>query len=319
VVYIHGNYSGGFMSMRPNLSLTWTSGSGGYPSGGNKITLNAAQAGNVANGSTVSTTDVLLGGWEGDTDEAAEEYNGFARFTGLNIPQGSTINSARVVLSSKELDTDGNRVFIDTDVHLEDADNSATTVGQTAASIDGRSRTTAFTNFNSRDTIVTRSPTAHWVYGHPRDKVAVDVTSSVQEVVDRAGWSSGNAMTVLMDSNSWTGINSRAPDGSFSSSYTNATYNIDTPVLEISWGTAGAGVDYQLTVDSSQSNSQAEDVNVIASNSVDLTVNGAQSESQAETPDVSPSLKVAGIDSRSQCSPVSMPTTRDRIRTAHFW
>lgn len=109
------------------------------------------------------------------------------RFTNVPIPQGSTINSATLSIYVHSATYDSP----DINIFLDDADNSAAlTTGLNDFS--GRALTTASVVWTATN-IGTgwKSPGA--------------MTAVVQEVVNRAGWASGNAMTVLFDAR--TGAN----------------------------------------------------------------------------------------------------------------
>ena len=71
-------------------------------------------------------------------------------------------------------------------VHGEDADNPATVASR--ASGEARVRTTAYTTWSPPST----------------GEKTIDIKTAIQEIVDRAGWSYGNALNILID-NSFTG------------------------------------------------------------------------------------------------------------------
>ena len=104
------------------------------------------------------------------------------RFTNVTVPQGSTINSATLEVYIVGTSYDDP----DVDVYLEDADNSAA-LSTSSNNISGRTKTTAKTTWSSTGV------GAGW-------KSPGDLAAVVQEVVDRGGWVSGNALTVLFDS-----------------------------------------------------------------------------------------------------------------------
>lgn len=111
------------------------------------------------------------------------------RFEGVTIPQGSTINSATLkgYLSSFGI-TDGT---LRTKVYGIDEDNTATMTSDPT----GRTKTTAAVD---------------WDEASKTDPItSPDISTIVQEIVDRAGWSSGNAMGFLIpDDGSDSGPNS---------------------------------------------------------------------------------------------------------------
>ncbi len=104
------------------------------------------------------------------------------RFTGISIPQGETINSASISITAAA----GGPAQVDTIIHAYDEDNTA----NFASDPRGRNRTTAGeawelhgVNFNEEYT----SP---------------DISSVIQEIVDRGGWSSGNAIGFVFEDDS---------------------------------------------------------------------------------------------------------------------
>jgi len=116
---------------------------------------------------------------------AATRYNAGLRFT-LPIAQGRTIYSATLQVLVTD---DGGKapiVYDDplVDIHCEDVDNADNFI--TTADVTSRVRTTASTLWDDTNTGV------GW-------QTSPDFTTSVQEVVDRESWVSGNALCVLMD------------------------------------------------------------------------------------------------------------------------
>lgn len=110
--------------------------------------------------------------------------NGGVRFLSLTVPQGSTITSATIdgtvhsIYGSTEAKT----------IYGDDVDN-APTWSNTSKPSSGFTQTTASTTFNPSTS----------------GAVSSDVTAIVQEIVDRAGWVSGNAMRFAYMGTSGTG------------------------------------------------------------------------------------------------------------------
>ncbi|RDE24101.1 VWA domain-containing protein [Motiliproteus coralliicola] len=109
------------------------------------------------------------------------------RFNSINIPQGATISSASLSLTagaSNSLST--NLVF-----HGEGADNSAQ-FSTSANDLDStnRPRTTANVGWNAAGTL------SAWSDG--TEYQAPDLTSIIQEIVDRSGWCGGNSMSLII-------------------------------------------------------------------------------------------------------------------------
>jgi len=128
-----------------------------------------------------STNNVLLTA----KIEISSTYNpAGVRFTNVTIPKGATIDSATltVVVDNNTADIPKLRI------HCEAADNAGTFVA-TANNISSRTLTTNY---------------AYWNIPSPGtgsgSKTSPDFKDAVQEIVNRAGWSSGNALaTILVD------------------------------------------------------------------------------------------------------------------------
>lgn len=115
-----------------------------------------------------------------------EDWTTCARFTGIGIAQGAAVSTAPFGIAGSDNFTSSGVVKYH--VSCEDADNSAalsTTAGDFRASV--RPRTTADAGpwdvqTQNLDTYKT-----------------IDMAACVQEVIDRPGWVSGNALTVILD------------------------------------------------------------------------------------------------------------------------
>jgi len=136
----------------------------------------------------------------------------FYRFASATIPQNATIVSA--TFSAVAVDTDSTSTW-STKIHLNAADNPSAPADGTA--LDALALTTAFTAPTT--SLNTTSGT----------RFNFDVASAVQEIVNRSGWSSGNAlMIVWVDNGSSSGINRRWSDysgGSTNQAKLDITYN----------------------------------------------------------------------------------------------
>lgn len=138
------------------------------------------------------------------------------RFTGLGIPQGATIINAYLT------------VYV-ADGFDQGVDSTAwVTVG--AEQVDNASQLTSASNHESRKTNL--GTTVQWgPHGGLAQRAAFvspNLATVVQEIVDRSGWSSGNAMQFFMTPNPST-----TSDFQFMSYWSgNAAYY---PRLEISW------------------------------------------------------------------------------------
>lgn len=111
------------------------------------------------------------------------------RFTGVTIAQGATINSAKITFRSLSTNSGLNVV-----IKIEGVaqDNTAEFVISPEDTARTRTKTTANVTWNiSAQTLNTDIDTA-------------SITSIVQEIVNRAGWSSGNAMGFYLSDNGST-------------------------------------------------------------------------------------------------------------------
>ncbi len=101
------------------------------------------------------------------------------RFQSMDVPQGATILSASISMTSDE-----NRAGSDTDITIygEDDDNA-----NTFGNVSTRTKTTA--------SVLYEPPT--WVTGTVY--TTPDLSTIVQEIVDRAGWNDGNSMAFIME------------------------------------------------------------------------------------------------------------------------
>ena len=113
-------------------------------------------------------------------------YYGFpTRFTNVTVPQGATITVAYITYTAyfATFGTICNERF-----RGENTDNAATF--STLADYTGRSRTAAYVDWNNIG-----SWTGDTAYNSP------SLVSIVQEIVNRPGWVSGNAMAFLPEDN----------------------------------------------------------------------------------------------------------------------
>jgi hypothetical protein len=105
------------------------------------------------------------------------------RFLNVTIPPGATIDSANISYRAFNNNTSGG-TSVKTIIQAEDADNA--TAPTSYADFNGRTMTTALVNWTMP------SFTDGVWYDTP------DFKSVVQEVVDRGGWSSGNALSIYL-------------------------------------------------------------------------------------------------------------------------
>ena len=120
------------------------------------------------------------------------------RFQNVTIPQGATILSAYLeftVSAAKMAPTDGN---ISLEITGEDTDNAAQYSGllsaQSMHNISSRVRTSAGVTWSSS----TSPSTEPWDPVNSK-QTTPDLINIVQEIVDRSGWNSGNAMAFMIE------------------------------------------------------------------------------------------------------------------------
>ena len=111
-------------------------------------------------------------------------YGSAYRFTSVTIPQGATVVNANLSLQQFQFAGTSDGSGVKTNVYAHDADTSATITS--AADFQGRALTTAFTAWDDFDF----TNTTHF-FDSP------SITAVIQEVVDRAGWASGNALNII--------------------------------------------------------------------------------------------------------------------------
>ncbi len=161
---------------------------------------------------SITRDRIPLGNYNGNS------HIGAARFSSVALAQGTTITSAELILTA--LGTyDCGACTLSITLQLDDVDDSA---ALTTTNINDRTGTTASSNHSITATV-------------DNTEYNFAITSQVQEVLDRGGFVSGNAMTVLASDN-----------GSDSSEWQEYyTYNNDpakAPKLVIVY--SGGGVTY---------------------------------------------------------------------------
>lgn len=124
---------------------------------------------------------------------ATGEWAG-VRFNNVTIPQGATISSATASFYVTTTASDDPDVI----VYGDDVDDAAAFT-TTNNDISGRTLTTASTTWQGT-AVGTGFKT-------------VDVTTSVQEIISRGGWASGNDLALILDGQSTNVVVIRAYDG----------------------------------------------------------------------------------------------------------
>lgn len=194
------------------------------------------------------------------------------RFLNVTIPQGATINSAVLVVEADS--PSGTVTAIRTQLRADDIDNA--TAPTSVATFNALTRTTAKVDFDPAVWVIST------VYSLP------DLAAVVQEVTDRAGWVSGNALQLLWDDDGTSPTNTYAIGGSFESvrreprlivTYTAAAGATGTVAVTQADQTSTASATETLTATSAQT--QAAQTST-ASGSVANPVTGTVAQTQAD-------------------------------------
>jgi len=143
-----------------------------------------------------------------------------ARFLNVTVPKGSTIDVAHLTLTVANNQTSLDLV---SDIFGEDADDPVTFSDQ--GNFRGRTRTSATVAFDLVDTD----------YNDNEEVNLTDMAAIVQEIIDRSGWSSGNAMVFFVEDDG----SAAAAASSFSSDQHDDD-NAGAPKLHIEYTAAGA-------------------------------------------------------------------------------
>lgn len=122
-----------------------------------------------------STAGFRVGKFSDDTAR-----NGAVRFTSVSVPQGATINSATLRVAIEFIIGDGSGSLI-VKIAGIDEDNTA----DFSSNPMGRTQTT-------------NTDIAEWPLPAAGNYLERSITTIVQEIISRAGWSSGNAMGFLL-------------------------------------------------------------------------------------------------------------------------
>ena len=146
-----------------------------------------------------------------------EEYGSGLRFTGISIPKGSTIISANITFTAQITNADGTPR---TRISGYDADNPS--VFSTSADFDARYAV-------NTDAVVDWDIGA-WVMDS--EYTSPDIKTVIQELIDRSGWSSGNAMVLF-----WEDFEDRSThvDNSRRHAYSHDSDPTKAPILSIHW------------------------------------------------------------------------------------
>lgn len=129
--------------------------------------------------------DDIDAGWEGDPEDFNVLNAGF-RFTNINVAQGSVIDSAFIEVTSHEAKNATDVALIT--IKGEATDNSPMFDAEVDVNVDVRTKTTADVLWTVDD---------EW--GLWTTHRTVDIKTIIQEIIDRDGWVSGNALTLFLE------------------------------------------------------------------------------------------------------------------------
>ncbi len=189
---------------------------------------------------------------QGGSVDAFDQEVGI-RFQGINVPQGATITSAYIEFVADE--SSGGGTGASALIVYGQADDNPSTFEETDQNITGRTKTSASVSWNP----------GTWTDDMPYQ--TSDLTSIVQEIADRGGWSSGNSMAFIITGNSGDQVRAESHDGT----------SEEAPLLHIEYTTAPRPV-ISLTGDSPQTivvgDSYAE-LGATATDDVDGDISGS--------------------------------------------
>lgn len=163
--------------------------------------LFAGEVGRILRTSTVETGSTSIYSLTSGNDDA-EEHDGdmdltsndldlfravgdfsAMRYTINDIPQGASINSAYIKFTAQETQTSGTPTGL---IYAEDTDN-ASSIGTSDDYLTNRTATTAQVAWSS---------VGNWVAGQTYN--SPDISSVIQEIVDRGGWAANNHLLLLV-------------------------------------------------------------------------------------------------------------------------
>ena len=116
------------------------------------------------------------------------------RWTNVTIPGGSTINAATLTLVINDTTEDEPQH----QVRGQAADNAGTFT-LTSNDIDGRARTTASVQWNAANLGAIAGSSWEWGAPNGSPTAGANLNTVVEEITDRAGWVSGNALVMIYE------------------------------------------------------------------------------------------------------------------------
>lgn len=160
---------------------------------------------------TLAPSSWIVGCWDGTGGSVENKIGAGGRFLNIPIGQGFTINEAHLIFP----DSSFSNTIVNSHIQGEDADDAA--AFSTLADYDARVKTTA---------LVAWDAIPSWSGGGER--TSPDIKTVIQEIVDRVGWVSGQAMVIFWEDHA----------GSSSLKSYNIRQGLLPPVLSISFSSA---------------------------------------------------------------------------------
>ena len=149
------------------------------------------------------------------------------RYTNISIPQGATINSAYIQFTCRYLSDE----VTPTEIYCEDVDNAAAFPANQSPSSTFISRLdTRTTNY-----VTWNIPAWTTAGASGNDQKTTNLASLVQEVVDRANWSSGNSIVFIFPGYLHSSMGSEGASIS-AESYDHNSSSSEAPILTIEYG-----------------------------------------------------------------------------------
>jgi len=185
------------------------------------------------------------------------------RFQSLVIPQGATINNAYIEFEVDETDSGTTDLVI----YGQDTDDAGT-FGNGANNISNRTRTSASVNWSI----------PAWNVVSAKQQTP-DITTIIQEIVDRTGWSSGNDLAVIIEPGA--GCNSSSCQRTAESEDGEAA---NAPLLVIDYTVGGAGLTCETFLDEFTTESYSRQDGTVnwTTNWIEIGDNGAVSSGDIE-------------------------------------
>lgn len=158
----------------------------------------------------IETVGYFTGGWTVGRAGDGSYWYGAVRFLGIALQQGQTVSSALLNLYIASRDGSGQ---VKINLWGIDEDNTGEFDSGTVAT--ARSKTTASASANTTLSL--------------GDTLTIGVTSLVQEIIDRGGWSNGNALGIMFWDNASSNGNGYYQIGDNSGTFLRIT--ISTPTI----------------------------------------------------------------------------------------